>query len=103
MLYNYCGHCDRTSCYGCPYNTWKEVWTTPVVITWNTPSYDSDRYELVEKKDWKIKQLKADIERFKEDLEKNKKDNEVLAKEYNKLIEAIAYAEKELKNLESNE
>lgn len=65
-----------------------------------TPSYDEDRYELIEKKDWKINNLKEKIKGVKEALENNKKS----FKFYQDLItmnsERIEELNKELKELE---
>ena len=62
--------------------------------------YDPERYELVEKKDYKVKQLKARIEYKKELIEKHKEQ----LRFYEELLvtnkEALKKLEKELKELE---
>lgn len=62
--------------------------------------YSSDRYELVEKKDWKLNQLKKKLEEKKQSTDYYSKviDKEIaLLAEYQKEVEDL---EKEIKELE---
>lgn len=104
MLFDYCTNCRRTSCYGCSTHIWKEIWiTTPTKFTIYGPNgvvYDSDRYELVEKKDWKIKQLKETLERKKRDLENTEKESKSLFTVIATLIKDIEETERQIEELE---
>ena len=71
-----------------------------VMFNTKTKSYDPDRYELVEKKDWKINQLKLRIKCKKELVEEQTEK----LKYYEKLVaintEHLEKLEAELKELE---
>ena len=58
------------------------------------PYYDSDKYELVEKKDWKLNQLKKQ-------LEEKKQSTEYYSKVIDKEINYLAELNKEIEQLES--
>ena len=62
--------------------------------------YDSDRYELVEKKDWKINNLKEQIKGVEEALENNKKSLKFYQDLITMNLERIDELKKELKELE---
>ena len=65
-----------------------------------TPIYDPDRYELVEKKDWKINNLKEQIEENKELLRGNSDAINYYQKLETEYANKILNLEKELKELE---
>ena len=65
-----------------------------------TPIYDSNRYELVEKKDWKINNLKEQIKGVEEALENNKKSLKFYQDLITMNLERIVELKKELKELE---
>lgn len=89
MYYNICENCGKTSCNGCLYSGYKPI------IRWTlTYPYDSERYELVEKKDWKLNQLKKQ-------LEEKKQSTEYYSKVIDKEINYLAELNKEIEQLES--
>jgi peptidoglycan hydrolase CwlO-like protein len=63
-------------------------------------NYDSDRYELVEKKDWKVNNLKEKIKGIEEALENNKKSLKFYQDLITMNLERIEELNKELKELE---
>ena len=65
-----------------------------------TPIYDSNRYELVEKKDWKINNLKERIKGVEEALENNKKSLKFYQDLITMNLERINELKMELKELE---
>ena len=87
------------------WNDWLKDWnryTYPVTLTWSS-DYDKDRYELVEKKDWKIKDTEKRLEHTKSLMRSNSDEITRLqyleteyAKEWNLL-------EKELKELKKEQ
>ena len=89
MYYNICGNCGKTSCSGCLYETYR-----PMVIWTLTYPYNSEKYELVEKKDWKLNQLKKQ-------LEEKKQSTEYYSKVIDKEINYLAELNKEIEQLES--
>ena len=91
MYYNICENCGKTSCSGCLYKSYK----TTHILTWYPYTYfDSERYELVEKKDWKLNQLKKQ-------LEEKKQSTEYYSKVIDKEINYLAELNKEIEQLES--
>ena len=100
MFYNVCDNCAKTSCSGCTYEVFRSTCYFP---TWYFyPGYDSDRYELVEKKDWKIKQLKEEIAHYEMRL---KEEDALRVQSYereSKLRLEHVKALDELKELETN-
>jgi peptidoglycan hydrolase CwlO-like protein len=101
----YCTLAGTKSCEKCPNNTWSD-WVSggwnlqKWVETWNGTSYDTNRYELVEKKDWKLNQLKKELEsaNLKSTYLSKGIDNDLdKLKEYQKEIDSL---EKEIKDLE---
>ena len=65
-------------------------------------NYDSDRYELVEKKDWKINNLKKELKEIEDNIEQKKLEIEscnIFIEQYEKDLEAI---NSKLKELETN-
>ena len=65
------------------------------------PTYNPETHELVEKKDWKIKDLKLRLEVAKENFRKNGKEITRLQYLENDYAKAITDLEKEIKELES--
>ena len=64
--------------------------------------YSSDRYELVEKKDWKINNLKKELKEIEDNIEQKKLEIEscnIFIEQYEKDLEAI---NSKLKELETN-
>ena len=100
MFYNVCNNCAKTSCSGCTYEVFRLTCYFP---TWYFyPGYDSDRYELVEKKDWKINNLKKELKEIEDNIEQKKLEIEscnIFIEQYEKDLEAI---NSKLKELETN-
>ena len=89
------------ACQYCPeYN--KEFWTNYKIVNW-TPivleGYDTERYELVEKKEWKINKIKENIEYCEEQrlhLEELSRDYGQASLNYTKTIMKLQEQLKEL-------
>ena len=62
--------------------------------------YSSDRYELVEKKDWKIKKINEGIDYYKERIELHKKLIDLYAGDIDKYTKTIKTLEESIKALE---
>ena len=63
---------------------------------------DSDRYELVEKKDWKINNLKKELKEIEDNIEQKKLEIEscnIFIEQYEKDLEVV---NSKLKELETN-
>lgn len=73
-------------------------------LTWYyTNSYDSDRYELVEKKDWKINQLEERLNSSKKELEGCNAEIQYNMIRKGNILISIDEIEKELKELKGLE
>ena len=91
------------SCSRVPVDNWETTYwyfTAPSKINIKV-NYDSDRYELVEKKDWKISQLKERIKSYKEGIEEYNEKEAYYSKCISNFMEEVNKLEKELKGLES--
>ena len=93
--------CNCTLCYSnpnacqkCPNNTWRDlVWTASDWDVQWVNVYDHNRYELVEKKDWKLNQLKDNLIGTKEYADH-------LSKEIDAKIARLAEYQKDIDTLE---
>jgi len=74
-------------------------------IEWSYPrqsvTYDTDKYELVEKKDWKLNQLKKVLEEKKNDLEQAERDLKLQKGIISLVNQDIEEIERQLKELEN--
>ena len=91
-----CKKCD----FGCIGFT-QDGLSTPMLDTWFHEIIRGERYELVEKKDWKINDLKLRLEVAKANFRKNGEEITRLQYLENDYAKAILDLENELKELES--
>lgn len=90
-----CSLAGTIACTRCHLNPWIDIVVGPTITWYSTyPTYNEDRYELVEKKDWKINQLKVDIENKKRTI--NDREHQLV-----EMKEDLELLEIELKKLES--
>jgi peptidoglycan hydrolase CwlO-like protein len=106
-----CSHCKSNEFYTDVNTSLIGGWDNLLKIVYKYTSektYDSEKYDLVEKKDYKIKKLKENLENFKTQLEQNKntitknRESVFIAEDNIKICNnRIKELEQELEELES--
>lgn len=101
-MYSECNYCSRSCCDGCLVDlSW--MFKYPVVYltgTTSTSTYDTNRYELVEKKDWKLNNLKKELTKLQDTLKEYKDLEKYYANLAVTMEEKVNNVESEIKELE---
>ena len=102
----WCSLAGSAACKNCSNNPNRETsgWITTDGITtkywYTTPWFDSDKYELVEKKDWKLNNLKKELTKLQDTLKEYKDLEKYYANLAVTMEEKINNVESEIKELE---